>query len=180
MTTRKKYRLKGWIFKDTTVKWTYSSTRTNPVPIITGHWIWSVSKNTTNISTVCQYYWAEPYNKKSREQYDTLFTAPIACNLRYIENSSTFSPCPEQLYPGNSETICISYKYHGRPFPVSWAACFSESCHSRLDDRHPHYVKAYIISVMQTNILCKVTVYKYIHINIITYNSCYFLYIIIA
>lgn len=33
----------------------YSSTRTNPVPTITEHWIWSASKNTTNISTVCQY-----------------------------------------------------------------------------------------------------------------------------
>ena len=28
---RKKYRLKGWIFKETAVKWMYSSTRTNPV-----------------------------------------------------------------------------------------------------------------------------------------------------
>ena len=65
MTIRKKYRLKGWIFKDTTVKWTYSSTRTNPVPTITEDWIWSVSRNTTNISTVCQYYWAEPYNKRA-------------------------------------------------------------------------------------------------------------------
>ena len=36
-----------------------------PVHTITEYWIWSVSKNTTNISTVCQYCWAEPYNKRA-------------------------------------------------------------------------------------------------------------------